>query len=236
MAAPTPISSLVHSSTLVTAGLYLIMRFSCFIYQLELVSFCLYTLFWLGLFTSLYAGLCSLFEPDLKKLVALSTLRHLGFICLAFSIGRVDLAYFHLLSHALFKSLLFIGLGNVLSGRSHIQDSRFLSSGLILMPASSGLIIVSIINLFGLPFVRGFYSKDLVLEFVMFNPVCRNLRILILYLNVLLTFSYTFRVLINLSSQIKISHSFFPSLIRESVLHFNYLSVLAFLSVTFITF
>lgn len=236
IAAPTPISSLVHSSTLVTAGLYLMIRFSCFIYQLESISFSLHILFWLGLFTSLYAGLCSLFEPDLKKLVALSTLSHLGFICLAFSLGRVDLAYFHLLSHALFKSLLFIGLGNVLSGRSHMQDSRFLSSGLILLPVSSGLILVSIMNLFGLPFLRGFYSKDLVLEFTMFRTVSSNLSVLILYLNVLLTFSYTFRILINLSSQIKISHSFFSSLLRNSSLHFNYLSFLSILSVSFITF
>ena len=236
IAAPTPISSLVHSSTLVTAGLYLIIRFSCFIYQLESISFSLHVLFWLGLFTSLYAGLCSLFEPDLKKLVALSTLSHLGFICLAFSLGRVDLSFFHLLSHALFKSLLFMGLGNVLSGRSHMQDSRFLSSGLILLPVSSSLILVSIMNLLGLPFIRGFYSKDLVLEFTMFRPVASNLSVLILYLNVLFTFSYTFRILLNLSSQIKISHSFFSSVLRDSSLHFNYLSFLSFLSISFITF
>lgn len=107
--APTPISALVHSSTLVTAGLYLIIRFESFIF----LNSPLITLFLiLSLFTSLYAGICSVFESDLKKLVALSTLSHLGFIGIALGIGCTSLAFFHLLVHALFKSLLFIGVGD----------------------------------------------------------------------------------------------------------------------------
>ena len=125
IAAPTPISSLVHSSTLVTAGLYLIIR------NYPLVSgsrFSLSALSLLGVFTSLYAGLSSTVEPDLKKVVALSTLSHLGFILLALGLGQLQLAFFHLLIHAFFKSRLFISLGAIIVSRSHYQDSRFFSS------------------------------------------------------------------------------------------------------------
>lgn len=109
ISAPTPISALVHSSTLVTAGLYLMMRFEYLIFRTPDISLALLVL---SLFTSFYAGLGALFEVDLKKLVALSTLSHLGFIGLGLSIGATSLAFFHLLVHALFKSLLFMGVGD----------------------------------------------------------------------------------------------------------------------------
>lgn len=161
MSAPTPISSLVHSSTLVTAGLYLMIRFSNVIYtNPHLIHF----LLTVSLFTTLYAGLNSVVECDLKKLIALSTLRHLGFIGLSISSGFDYLAVFHLFTHALFKSLVFMALGEVISSQSHYQDIRFLRRGLLLTPVSSSYIFISSLRLFGLPFVRGFYSKDYVLE------------------------------------------------------------------------
>jgi NADH:ubiquinone oxidoreductase subunit 5 (subunit L)/multisubunit Na+/H+ antiporter MnhA subunit len=117
-----------------------------------------------SLFTSFYAGLNSLFEVDLKKLIALSTLSHLGFIRLALFSGLVGLAFFHLLVHALFKSLLFMAIGDIMIRQSHCQDVRLLSSGLITTPASSLTMLSSLFNLLGLPAMRGFFSKDLVLE------------------------------------------------------------------------
>ena len=123
IAAPTPISALVHSSTLVTAGLYFIMRYRYVLYSSPQV---MKYLFIASLFTSFYAGINTMFEVDLKKLIALSTLSHLGFIGIAFSIGLLYLRFFHLLVHALFKSLLFMTIGDIMINLNHSQDHFFL--------------------------------------------------------------------------------------------------------------
>jgi NADH-ubiquinone oxidoreductase chain 5 len=190
MAAPTPISALVHSSTLVTAGLYLIMRFSYILYGCPSV---LKLLFIVSLFTSFYAGLNTMFEVDFKKLIALSTLRHLGFIGIAFSLGLLHLRFFHLLVHALFKSLLFMTMGDIMINLNHSQDARYLSSGFIYTPFSCFIMSVSLVNLLGLPRLRGFFSKDLVLETIRFSNVSFFLE-LVLYLNVIFTYYYTYKL------------------------------------------
>jgi NADH-ubiquinone oxidoreductase chain 5 len=152
-----------------------------------------------GLFTSLYAGLSSLIEPDLKKVVALSTLRHLGFICLGLGLGCPLLAFIHLLAHAFFKSSLFVRLGALISQYSHYQDSRFFSRIAVFNPFFGAVILVSCANLMGLPFLSGFYSKDLILEVCSYSSVgvvlCR-----VMYINLIFTYSYSFRVLLALSS------------------------------------
>lgn len=166
MAAPTPISALVHSSTLVTSGLYLIMRFSYLLYS----SYSLMkVLLILRIFTSFYAGINAIVEKDLKKLIALSTLSHLGFIGLAFSSGLLNLAFFHILTHALFKSLLFMAIGDIIISLNHSQDIRYLSSGMAYTPFSSIIMYVSLLNLLGLPNLSGYFSKDLVLEIMNYS-------------------------------------------------------------------
>jgi NADH-ubiquinone oxidoreductase chain 5 len=161
IAAPTPISSLVHSSTLVTSGLFLMLRYSSLFYATPLL---LSLLLVIALFTSFYAGLSSLFEKDLKKIIALSTLSHLGFILISFSLGLSFLSFFHLLSHALFKSVLFIAMGDIITVLNHSQDIRFLSFGGVNTPFSSSVVSMSLFSLLGIPAVRGFFSKDLILE------------------------------------------------------------------------
>ena len=144
MAAPTPISALVHSSTLVTAGLYLIMRFSVLFYSFpSLIKVFLV----ISIYTSFYAGVRAVFEVDIKKVIALSTLRHLGFIGIAFSVGLLHLAYFHIFSHALFKSLLFIRMGEIILRSGHHQDRRAIGSGGRLTPVSLMVINVSAFKL-----------------------------------------------------------------------------------------
>lgn len=190
MAAPTPISALVHSSTLVTAGLFLIIRFSYFVYSNNvicsfLVVFCL--------FTSFYAGINTIFEKDLKKLIALSTLSHLGFIGLSFSLGLIYFSFFHILTHALFKSLLFITIGDIMININHSQDIRYLSYGYIYTPFSSLVMLVSLLNLLGLPTLRGYFSKDLVLEG--FNYTNSSIFLcLVLFTNVFFTYYYTYQL------------------------------------------
>lgn len=190
IAAPTPISALVHSSTLVTAGLYLLIRFSFIIYYFSnLVTLLLV----LSIFTSFYAGLNSIFETDIKKLIALSTLSHLGFIGIAFSCGLLFLSFFHLLVHALFKSVLFISIGDIITNIFHSQDIRFLSRGYHFTTSSFYTILVRIINLLGLPTISGYFSKDLILETCNFRNSSYFIVFLV-YFNVIFTYYYTYQL------------------------------------------
>lgn len=190
IAAPTPISALVHSSTLVTAGLYLIIRFSYLLYS---SYFLIKLLLILSLFTSFYAGINAIFEKDLKKIIALSTLSHLGFIGIAFSVGLLQLAFFHILTHALFKSLLFMTMGDIIINLNHSQDIRYLSSGILYTPISCLVMYVSILNLLGIPNLRGYFSKDLVLEIINYSNIS-FLVIIVLFLNVFFTYYYTYQL------------------------------------------
>ena len=190
IAAPTPISALVHSSTLVTAGLYLIMRFHYLLYSCpSVIKF----LFIASIFTSFYAGINAIFETDLKKLIALSTLSHLGFIGMSFSIGLLYLGFFHLLVHALFKSLLFMTIGDIMINLNHAQDARYLSRGYYITPFSVFLMRVSLLNLLGMPSLRGFFSKDLVLETMRYSNSSWFIEF-ILYINVFFTYYYTYKL------------------------------------------
>lgn len=196
MAAPTPISSLVHSSTLVTAGLFLLIQNTSILLNNSLSYFILITC----LFTSLYAGVSALLESDLKKVVALSTLSHLGFIGVRISLSLPHLAFFHLLAHAFFKSSLFMSVGVFIISHGHYQDSRRVTSVYPFNPFFSSVVLVREANLLGLPFMSGFYSKDLILELAQYSPIGSFLT-LILYINVLLTFSYSLRILLSLSTK-----------------------------------
>nr|YP_010602080.1 NADH dehydrogenase subunit 5 [Ocellarnaca nigra]WAM61709.1 NADH dehydrogenase subunit 5 [Ocellarnaca nigra] len=162
MAAPTPVSALVHSSTLVTAGVYLLIRFNFLIVGnvwgeiLLLIS---------GL-TMFMAGMGANFEFDLKKVIALSTLSQLGLMMSTLAIGFYKLAFFHLLTHALFKALLFMCAGAVIHNMKNSQDIRYMGSLCNQMPLTSSCFNVSNFALCGMPFLAGFYSKDLILEIV----------------------------------------------------------------------
>lgn len=190
MAAPTPISALVHSSTLVTAGLFLMMRFSYILYSSFFITKFILIL---RVYTSFYAGINTLFEKDLKKLIALSTLRHLGFIGIAFSVGLIYLAFFHILTHALFKSLLFMTIGDIIINLNHSQDIRYLSTGMLMTPFSCLIMYVSLINLLGIPNIRGYFSKDLVLEMINYSNASSFLTFIV-FSNVAFTYYYTYQL------------------------------------------
>nr|ALO70482.1 NADH deshydrogenase subunit 5 [Ctenisodes sp. 1 EF-2015] len=189
MAAPTPVSSLVHSSTLVTAGVYLLIRFNkCF------SSYLLMILLIIGVLTMFMAGLGANFEFDLKKIIALSTLSQLGLMMSILSLMEYKLAFFHLLTHALFKATLFMCAGNIIHSLMNCQDIRFMGGFNLNIPLTSSLFIISNMALCGLPFLSGFYSKDLILELVSMNYL--NIFIYVIYfISTGLTVSYTFRLL-----------------------------------------
>nr|WNH36534.1 NADH dehydrogenase subunit 5 [Nasutitermes sp. 1 MLW-2023a] len=188
MAAPTPVSALVHSSTLVTAGVYLLIRFSpSFGYWLNV-----FLLLVSGL-TMFMAGLGANFEFDLKSIIALSTLSQLGLMIMTISIGLSGLAFFHLLTHALFKALLFMCAGGVIHSMGDSQDIRFMGGLSTYMPFTSSSLMVSNFALCGMPFLAGFYSKDFILE--MFSMSYVNMfGFFLLFVSTGLTVCYSFRL------------------------------------------
>nr|AND95981.1 NADH deshydrogenase subunit 5 [Onthophagus cf. tragus] len=189
MAAPTPVSSLVHSSTLVTAGVYLLIRFN-----LALNYNCMMFLLFIGSMTMFMAGLGANFEFDLKKIIALSTLSQLGLMMSILALGEYKLAFFHLLTHALFKALLFMCGGCMIHNLMNCQDIRFMGNLINFMPLTCAFFIISNMALCGLPFLSGFYSKDLILEIVSMNYL--NIFIyMIFFISTGLTVSYTFRLI-----------------------------------------
>jgi NADH-ubiquinone oxidoreductase chain 5 len=186
IAAPTPVSALVHSSTLVTAGVYLLIRFN---YMLGINNF----LFYVGVFTIFMSGLGANFENDLKKIIALSTLRQLGLIIIVLSLGFYELSFFHLLTHALFKSLLFLCAGVFIHRMGDIQDIRHLGGASISCPATSFYFIGSSLALCGFPFLAGFYSKDLILE-VYFIGGINIFMFVFIFLSTIFTLTYSVRL------------------------------------------
>nr|AVN68252.1 NADH dehydrogenase subunit 5 [Rhabdoblatta sp. RHA] len=188
MAAPTPVSALVHSSTLVTAGVFLLIRFSSsFGTTLNLLLLLISGL------TMFMAGLGANFEYDLKKIIALSTLSQLGLMMSILSMGYAELAFFHLLTHALFKALLFMCAGVVIHSMKDSQDIRFMGNLSFQMPLTSSCLMISNFALCGMPFLAGFYSKDLILEMVSLNYL-NLLGFFLFYFSTGLTVCYSFRL------------------------------------------
>nr|ARI44206.1 NADH dehydrogenase subunit 5 [Chamaemyia juncorum] len=189
MAAPTPVSALVHSSTLVTAGVYLLIRFNVLLGDSILGQ----SLLLISGLTMFMAGMGANFEFDLKKIIALSTLSQLGLMMSILSMGYYKLAFFHLLTHALFKALLFMCAGAIIHNMSNNQDIRLMGSLSIFMPFTSSCFNVANLALCGMPFLAGFYSKDLILEVVSMSSI--NLFSYFLYFfSTGLTVSYSFRL------------------------------------------
>nr|UFQ24328.1 NADH dehydrogenase subunit 5 [Anopheles oryzalimnetes] len=189
MAAPTPVSALVHSSTLVTAGVYLLIRFNVLLTDLWMGQFLLLVS---GL-TMFMAGLGANFEFDLKKIIALSTLSQLGLMMSILSMGFYKLAFFHLLTHALFKALLFMCAGSIIHNMKNSQDIRMMGSLNMSMPLTCSCFNIANLALCGMPFLAGFYSKDLILEMVMLSYV-NSFSFFLFFFSTGLTVCYSFRL------------------------------------------
>ena len=188
IAAPTPVSALVHSSTLVTAGVYLLIRFSPFL-QKEGLNL----LLTLSILTIFIAGLVAVFECDLKKIIALSTLSQLGVMIFAISLGLRGVAFFHLITHALFKAMLFLCAGVLIHGVVGSQDVRDFGSMILHYPAVGVCLNLANLSLCGIPFLSGFYSKDLIVELII-QREWRLFLVLILFISLGLTVLYSLRL------------------------------------------
>nr|AKK32538.1 NADH dehydrogenase subunit 5 [Oncylocotis sp. PJ-2015] len=189
MAAPTPVSSLVHSSTLVTAGIYLLIRFNNLLENFN----CSFLVF-ISLMTMFMSGLGANFEFDLKKIIALSTLSQLGLMMSILLLNFPYLAFFHLLTHAFFKALLFMCAGVIIHVMNNSQDIRHMGGMFFQIPFTMSSFMISSFSLCGIPFMSGFYSKDLILEMFLFTG--NNFFFFFLfYISVGLTVLYSFRLI-----------------------------------------
>lgn len=191
IAAPTPVSSLVHSSTLVTAGVYLILRNITFV-----DSFVISTLLYvLGLMTITMASIAAINEKDMKKIVALSTLSQLGLMFMAIGMSRYKLAFIHLIIHAFFKAIMFICTGNIIHLSQRYQSVKNTGGLMLSRPLNSSAIMIATISLIGFPFMASFFSKEPIIEM----RVLRSIDLLITLgrvIGVFLTGAYSLRFLL----------------------------------------
>lgn len=189
IAAPTPVSALVHSSTLVTAGVYLIIRFN----NILIKSNVCYILLYLSVLTIFIAGLIANIENDLKKIIALSTLRQLGLIMRILRLGWKIISFYHLLTHAIFKSILFICAGIIIHSLFNNQDIRLFGNLNLNIPFTIIRFLIARLALCGFPFLAGFYSKDFIIELI-YRLHINIFILLIVIISLIFTITYSVRL------------------------------------------
>ena len=163
MEGPTPISALIHAATMVTAGIFMVTRMSPLF---ELSDTALNFILIIGAITALFMGFLGLIQNDIKRVVAYSTLSQLGYMTVALGASAYSVAVFHLMTHAFFKALLFLGAGSVIMGMHHNQDIRWMGGVRKYMPITWITSLLGSLALIGTPFFSGFYSKDSIIEAV----------------------------------------------------------------------
>jgi NADH-ubiquinone oxidoreductase chain 5 len=161
MEAPTPVSALLHAATLVTAGIYLLLRCSPI---LEFSPTVLLVITVIGSTTAFFAATCGLLQNDLKRIIAFSTISQLGYMMMAIGLSQYNVALMHTVNHAFFKALLFLGAGAVIHSFADQQDVRRMGGLIKFLPFTYSVMLVGSLSLLATPFLTGFYSKDLILE------------------------------------------------------------------------
>jgi NADH-quinone oxidoreductase subunit L len=163
MEGPTPISALIHAATMVTAGIFMVSRMSPLF---ELSDVALSFILVIGSITALFMGFLGIVQTDIKRVVAYSTLSQLGFMTIALGVSAYPIAIFHLMTHAFFKALLFLGAGSVILGMHHEQDMRKMGALRVAMPVTAFTFIIGWLAIAGVPPFAGFWSKDEILLYV----------------------------------------------------------------------
>nr|YP_009389234.1 NADH dehydrogenase subunit 5 [Thorea hispida]ARX95978.1 NADH dehydrogenase subunit 5 [Thorea hispida] len=161
MEGPTPVSALIHAATMVTAGIFLMIRFS---HVVEYSPLCLFVLTIVGALTALFGAITGVFQNDLKKVIAYSTCSQLGYMMVACGLSCYNVSMFHLFNHAFFKALLFLTAGSIIHAIFDEQDMRRMGSLIKFLPLTYSLMLVGSFTLLGFPFLTGFYSKDFIIE------------------------------------------------------------------------
>ena len=192
MEGPTPISAMIHAATMVTAGIFMVARMSPLF---ELSDIALTFVLIVGAITALFMGFLGIIQNDIKRVVAYSTLSQLGYMTVALGVSAYSVAFFHLMTHAFFKALLFLAAGSVIIGMHHQQDIRYMGGLWRRMPITWAVSLLGSLALIGAPFFSGFYSKDMIIEAVRAsNLSVAPLVYLMLLLGVFVTAFYSFRM------------------------------------------
>ena len=161
MEGPTPVSALIHAATMVTAGVFILIRFSPVV---EFSPVMLNFLVIIGSFTAFFAAFTGTFQHDLKKVIAYSTCSQLGYMVFCCGLSCYNVSFFHLFNHAFFKALLFLSAGSVIHSVNNEQDMRRMGAMITILPTTYSLMLIGSLALIGFPFLTGFYSKDFILE------------------------------------------------------------------------
>lgn len=161
MEGPTPVSALIHAATMVTAGVFLLIRGS---FLFELSPNILFFISIVGAVTAVFAATTGLFQNDIKRIIAYSTCSQLGYMIFACGLSNYQVGFFHLSNHAFFKALLFLGAGSIIHAIADEQDIRKMGGFKNLLPFAYGIFLIGSLALIGFPFLSGFYSKDIILE------------------------------------------------------------------------
>jgi len=193
MEGPTPVSALIHAATMVTAGVFLVVRCSPLF---EYSQFALNVVSIIGMITAVFAASVALVQNDIKKIIAYSTCSQLGYMFFAAGVGAYHVAMFHLFTHAFFKALLFLGSGSIIHAFKDEQDLRNMGGVWKKLPYTYVLMLIGTLALTGFPFLSGFYSKDAIIEFAFFkNSSIGNYATVIGILTAFLTAIYSWRLL-----------------------------------------
>nr|YP_010233777.1 NADH dehydrogenase subunit 5 [Thelenota ananas]QTA29877.1 NADH dehydrogenase subunit 5 [Thelenota ananas] len=191
MEGPTPVSALLHSSTMVVAGVFLLIRITSLISPTQLFLNITLTM---GAITSIFAATSAFRQHDIKKIIAYSTTSQLGLMILSIGLGNPIIALFHICTHAFFKAMLFLCSGSIIHSYNNEQDLRKMSNITQTLPITAACLFLGSIALMGIPFLSGFYSKDLILELIVENP-SNLLSFFLATIATLLTAAYSFRII-----------------------------------------
>ena len=161
MEGPTPVSALIHAATMVTAGIFLVIRCSSlFEYAPNILKF----LVFMGALTAIFAGVCGTVESDIKKVIAYSTCSQLGYMFFVCGLSGYNIGLFHLFNHAFFKALLFLTAGSVIHSLSNEQNIARMGALTEILPSTYNLMFIGLLSLNAFPYTSGFYSKEMILS------------------------------------------------------------------------
>jgi len=192
MEGPTPISALIHAATMVTAGIFMVARMSP-LFEYSQTALCFVLI--IGTITCFFMGILGIVQNDIKRVVAYSTLSQLGLMVMALGVSAYSAAIFHLFTHAFFKALLFLGAGSVIIALHHEQDIRYMGNLRKYMPITYYTMLIGSLALAGIPGFAGFFSKDLIIEYVhLSQSPYANIAYYLLISGVFITSFYSFRM------------------------------------------
>lgn len=192
MEGPTPISALIHAATMVTAGVFMLARMSPIFENSE---FALNVVLWVGAVTTFFMGLLAVVQKDIKRIIAYSTLSQLGYMMTAMGVSAYSIGIFHLMTHAFFKALLFLGAGSVIVALHHQQNIWEMGNLKKMMPVTYLTMLIGSLAIIGFPGFSGFYSKDLIIEAVRASQLpAAGLAYVVVLGSVFITALYTFRL------------------------------------------